>query len=339
MRAIFFGSPDFAVPCLDALHEIAEVVLVVSQPDRPSGRGMKLRPPPVKARALELGLPVEQPKKLRSGSFPELVRELQADVGVVVAYGRILPLGLLEAPRHGCVNVHASLLPRWRGASPIHHAVVAGDERTGVKLMRMDEGLDTGPMLATVETPIGPDETTGELWDRLAALGGALIREELPRYVAGELIPRAQPDEGVTLAPMMEKEDGRIDWERSAKVVHDQVRGFVPWPGAFTELAGVRVKVLRARVLRAKGRYGAPGSVLTTIPADPSGAGGGGAESLKGRLAVACAEGALELLEVQEAGRKALAGGAFRAGQRGLEGAVFGEPPTTHPAEDAGEAT
>lgn len=325
MRAIFFGSPDFAVPCLEALNDIAEVILVVSQPDRPAGRGMKLRPPPVKERALELGLRVEQPKKLRSGAFPELVASLGADLGVVVAYGRILPKHILDAPRLGCVNVHASLLPRWRGASPIHRAVVAGDERTGVTLMQMDEGLDTGPMLATVATEIGPEETTGELWDRLSRMGGELVRREVPRLLAGELRPTPQPETGVTLAPMMQKEDGRIDWSEGAKRVHDQVRGFVPWPGAFTELDGKRVKVHRTRVVRSAGEHGAPGAVLAEISG----------EALKGRLVVACGAGAVELLEVQEAGRKRVEGAAFRAGHRGLEGATFA--PTSDMSGDTSE--
>ena len=194
MRTIFFGSPEFAVPCLDALNEISEVVAVISQPDRPAGRGLSMRPPAVKQRALELGLDVWQPTKVRTAEFAERLRTLEADVAVVVAYGRILPLAVLEAPRAGCVNVHASLLPRWRGAAPIQWSIVHGDEETGVTLMQMDEGMDTGPILATAATRIEAADDAATLSERLSNMGAALLREQLPRYLAGELTPKPQDD-------------------------------------------------------------------------------------------------------------------------------------------------
>ena len=314
MRAIFFGSPPFAVPCLDALHQLADVVMVISQPDRPAGRGMSLKPPAVKSRALELGLPVMQPTKVRTAEFADTLRALEADVGVVVAYGRILPLRVLEAPARGCVNVHASLLPRWRGAAPIQWAIAEGDPETGVTLMQMDEGMDTGPMLATRTTAIGATETGGSLTVRLAALGAALLRDELPRYVGGELQPRAQPADGVTMARLLTKDDGRIRWDESAKRIYDRMRAMMPWPGAFTEAPGPKgprhLKIHHVEVHDAAGTHGTPGEVL--------GHGDAG-------IVVACGEGTLALRELQEAGRKRLDATTFQAG-RGLEvGARLGE--------------
>ncbi len=262
MRAVFFGSPDFAVPCLDALTDIAEVCAVVCQPDKPAGRGLTMRPPAVKVRAEVLGLPVWQPTKVRTGDLAERLRALEADVGVVVAYGRILPRAVLDAPKHGCVNVHASLLPRWRGASPIQHAILAGDAETGVTLMQMDEGMDTGPTLAEVRTPIEPEETGGALFERLAPMGAALLRAELGRYVEGALEPTPQPTKGVTMASLLSKSDGAIRWSDSAAQVHDRVRAMSPWPGAFATLGGERLKLHRVCVRDAIGSIGRPGEVL-----------------------------------------------------------------------------
>lgn len=288
MRAIFFGSPDFAATCLDALVEVADVVAVVCQPDKPAGRGMKLRPPATKVRAEALGLAVWQPTKVRKGDLAQRVRDANVDVGLVVAYGRILPRSVLDAPRLGCVNVHASLLPRWRGASPIQHAILAGDAQTGITLMQMDEGMDTGPMLAVRETPIAPDETGGMLFERLSTLGAVIVREELPRLLAGELTPTPQPAAGVTMASLLSKSDGAIPWHESAQRVHDRVRAMAPWPGAYTTFAdGSRLKVHRAHVVDVATEGVAPGTVIE-----------GGA------LRVACGTGAVELDEVQEAGRK-----------------------------------
>lgn len=295
MRAIFFGTPQLAVPSLEAVASIADVALVVSQPDRRAGRGMKLRPPPVKVRAQELGLEVIQPKRVKRPAFAEQLRALEADVAVVIAYGRILPRAVLDAPRRGCVNVHASLLPRWRGAGPIQWAIAHGDAETGVCLMQMDEGMDTGPVLACRRTPIGPNETAGELGPRLAQMGADLLIEELGRWVAGDIEPQPQPTEGVTMAPLLQKEDGRIDWTRGAASVHDRARGLHPWPGAFTTLAGRVLKVHRTRLVAGEGE---PGAVLR---ADTE-------------LVVACASGAIALDVLQLHGRKRLDASAFLAG-------------------------
>jgi methionyl-tRNA formyltransferase len=308
-RAIFFGSPAFAVPCLEATVEVADVVAVVTQPDRPAGRGMALRPPPVKERAVAMGLHVLQPTKVRTDAFAATLRGLEADVGVVVAYGRILPLAVLEAPRLGCVNVHASLLPRWRGAAPIHWAIVHGDAETGVCLMRMDEGMDTGPVLSCDRTPIGPNETAGALSERLSVMGAHLLRRDLPRYLAGALVPTPQQGEGVTMAPILQKEHGRIDWQASAREVHDRVRGMSPWPGAHTALGDRRVKVHRTRVARPTGRSGEPGEVAC---ADGD------------VLEVACGDGTVAIEELQLEGKKRLPARQFMAGRMVTPGARFG---------------
>lgn len=309
MRAIFFGTPQLAVPSLEAVCSVAEVVRVICQPDKPAGRGMKLRPPPVKVRALELGLEVEQPRKVRTDDFAASLRALEADVAVVIAYGRILPRAVLDAPRRGCVNVHASLLPRWRGAGPIQWAIVHGDPETGVCLMQMDEGMDTGPIIACERTPIAPDETAAELGDRLARMGAALLRDELAAWVAGELEVTPQPDDGVTLAPLLQKEDGRIDWSAPARAVHDRVRGLSPWPGAFSELGGEVVKIHRTEVRAEDGELGPPGTVLR---ADADG------------LEVACGRGRVALAELQLQGKKRLSARDFLAGHPLSPGLRFG---------------
>ncbi len=301
MRALFFGSPAFAVPCLEALHELAEVVCVFSQPDRPAGRGLALKAPAVKVRSLELGLPVQQPTKVRTAAFAEKLRSYDADVAVVVAYGRILPRTVLEAPRRGCVNVHASLLPRWRGAAPIQWAIAAGDDETGVTLMQMDEGMDTGPILATRRVSITPDETTPQLAERLATLGAQLLQDELPRWVRGELEPTPQPAEGVTMARLLTKEDGRLPWSSTARTVHDRVRAMQPWPGTFTDVLGEdrRIKIHATHVVNEGGKHGAPGEVL-----------GGGSDGLR----VACGEGVVALDVLQDPNRRRLDADAYLRG-------------------------
>jgi len=303
MRSVFFGSPDFAVPCLEVLHEISDVAGVISQPDRPAGRGLSMRPPAVKQRALELGLDVWQPKKVRTSDFAERLRQLNADVGVVVAYGRILPRAVLDAPRTGCVNVHASLLPRWRGAAPIQWSIVNGDPETGVTLMQMDEGMDTGPILATATTTIERNDDATTLSERLSKLGAELLRQELPRYVAGELTPTPQDDAYATMAPLLEKAHGRIDWNKSSREVHNQIRGMNPWPGAHTTLAGRRIKVHRAQFSTLDPETAVPGQVTGL---DPEG------------ILVACADGTIELQELQESGRKRVDARAFITG-RGIQ--------------------
>jgi methionyl-tRNA formyltransferase len=300
VRTIFFGSPDFAVPCLEALHDISDIAVVISQPDRPAGRGLAMRPPAVKKRALELGLEVWQPKKVRTAEFAEKLRALDADVAVVVAYGRILPRGVLDAPRTGCVNIHASLLPRWRGAAPIQWSIVHGDEETGVTLMQVDEGMDSGPILATVSTPITPEDDAATLSDRLSKMGAELLREQLARYVAGELTPQPQDEGAATMAPLLKKEHGRIDWNTSAQAVHNQIRGMNPWPGAHTVLGDRRIKVHRAVASTLDPEGAAPGEVIALDPE---------------AILVACTEGTLEIQELQESGRKRVDARAFATGR------------------------
>jgi len=308
VRTIFFGSPEFAVPCLDALHEISDVLTVISQPDKPAGRGLSLRPPAVKARALELGLEVWQPKKVRSAEFADKLRALEADVAVVVAYGRILPKAVLDAPRAGCVNVHASLLPRWRGAAPIQWSIVHGETQTGITLMQMDEGMDTGPILATATTPIERDDDAATLSERLSTMGAELLKQELPRYVAGQITPKPQDDAQATMAPLLRKSDGRINWDQTAQAVHNQIRGMNPWPGAHTVLGGRHIKVHRAVPSTLDPQGAAPGEVTAL---DPEG------------ILVACTEGTLEIRELQESGRKRVDARAFITGRRVAVGDRF----------------
>jgi methionyl-tRNA formyltransferase len=309
VRAVFFGTPAFAVPCLDSLVEIADVAAVVCQPDRPAGRGLELTAPPVKRRATELGLSVVQPTKLRTGEFAAWLREQRADVALVVAYGRILPADVLAAPRLGCVNIHASLLPKYRGAAPITWAIVRGEPETGITLMQMDEGMDTGAMLEQFPTPIGEDETAGELGERLSGLGALAVRKGLLKYVAGGYTPRPQEDTKATMAPLLKKEDGRMRFLLPARAVHDHVRGMTPWPGAFTTSRGKTLKVLRTRVTDAPAGEHAPGTVVL---AD------------KSRVVVACEERAVELLRVQLEGKKPMSAGDWVAGRGVAEGDRLG---------------
>lgn len=288
MRVIFMGTPDFSVPVLDALvtagHEIAAVYC---QPPRPAGRGKKDRPTPVNARALELGLEVRHPVSLKGAAEQEAFAALGADIAVVVAYGLILPQAVLDAPAKGCLNIHASLLPRWRGAAPIHRAIMAGDEQTGICIMQMEAGLDTGPVLLREATPIGEEETTSALHDRLSEMGASLIVTAL-RHLDG-LAPDPQPEEGVTYAAKIDKGEAQIDWSQSAEAVDRKIRGLSPFPGAWVEIDGQRVKLLASRVVSdlATGR-GNPGQVLDGDS-----------------LIVACGAGAVELLRLQRAGKGA----------------------------------
>jgi len=300
VRSIFFGSPEFAVPCLEALHEISDIAAVICQPDRPKGRGLAVQPPAVKRHALQMGLTVWQPKRVRTAEFAERLRALEADVGVVVAYGRILPREVLAAPRTGCVNVHASLLPRWRGAAPIQWSIAHGDEKTGVTLMLMDEGMDTGPVLASASTPINPEDDASTLSDRLSTMGAALLRKELPEYIAGNLSPQPQDDTAATSAPMLTKNDGLIDWNQSARAVHDRIRGMNPWPGAHTMLGDRRIKVHRSSLLTLDPGAARPGEVIAL---DSDG------------IVVACTQGTLVIEELQESGRKRVDARAFISGR------------------------
>jgi methionyl-tRNA formyltransferase len=310
--AIFFGTPEFAVPCLRALCEIAQVSLVVTQPDRPAGRGMKLAPPPVKQLALERGIEVIQPTAVRKPELAERLRALQVDVAVVVAYGRILPKPVLDAPRLGCVNVHASLLPKLRGAAPIQWAILRGETHSGVCLMRMDEGMDTGPVLARRTLEIGRDERAGELSQRLSGLGAELLRAELPRYLAGELAAVPQDHAQATLAPLLTKEHGRVDFRLGAGELHALVRGTYPWPGAFAFFGGQRIKLHRVHVLVHEGMHGEPGAVLR---ADRHG------------VEVACGRGVLVIDELQPDGKRVLSAEQFCAGLRTADSMRFALAP------------
>ena len=280
MRVIFMGTPEFSVPVLEALAAAHEVVSVYSQPPRPAGRGKKERPSPVHAKALELGLPVRTPLNFKAEADRADLAALQADVAVVVAYGLILPQAVLDAPKHGCLNIHASLLPRWRGAAPIHRAIMAGDAKTGICIMQMEAGLDTGPVLLRQTTPIEATETTGKLHDRLSEMGAALILKALGGI---ETLPRTpQPEEGVTYAHKIDKAEARIDWSRPASELIHQINGLSPFPGAWCEIAGERVKLLRAAPAEGEAEAG----------------------EVLGGFTVACGTGALEILDAQREGKR-----------------------------------
>ncbi len=296
------GSPDFALPTLRELQRRFRVVGVVTQPDRPAGRGKKLTPPPVKTLALELGLPVIQPRRLRELQAMAQLRAWAPDVIVVAAFGQILKPEVLNLPPHGCINVHASLLPRWRGAAPINAAILHGDAETGVTIMQMDEGLDTGPILAQRAMPIGPEDTAGMLFGKLAALGAELLGETLPRWLRGEITPQPQDDALATYAPMLKKEDGRLDFTRPADELARMVRAFHPWPGAWMEAGGRRIRVHAARAA-------ARPETAASLPP-------GARLAVNGLPAVAAADGLLILERLQPAGKKPMDGRAFLAGYR-----------------------
>lgn len=290
------GSPDFAVPTLEALARHYPLVGVVTQPDRPAGRGRALVPPAVKETALRLDVPVMQPEKIR---LPEAMSQLQEwapDLIVVAAFGQILRPAVLDLPRFGCINVHGSLLPRWRGAAPIQASVLAGDRETGITIMRMDPGVDTGPILSQRYLPIADDDTGGSLFTRMAPLGAKLLLETLPRYLGGDLIPQPQSEIGVTYAPMLKKEDGILDFSQPAIMLERRVRAFHPWPGTWFEWNGAPLKVLRARVDGANN----PGM--------------GRRLTIEGLPAIGTGEGVLIFEEVQPAGKKPMPGKAFLAG-------------------------
>jgi methionyl-tRNA formyltransferase len=297
-RIIFMGTPEFAVDSLQACLDLGEVVAVVTQPDKPKGRGKVAAAPPVKRVSIQRGIPVLQPRQLRDAAFVDAVRRLSPDVGIVAAYGKILPRELLDVPPHGLVNVHASLLPRFRGAAPIQWAIASGDEKTGVCLMRIEEGLDTGPILACAEVQIGPEETSGSLHRVLAKISGELIRKYLPAYLDGELRPMPQSHAGVVLAPMLKKQDGLLDFRKGAVELERRVRAFWPWPGTFTHCRGKVLKVLRARV---GAGAGSPGTVLSV-----------GHQGIE----VACGAGSLRLLQVQPEGKRAMSAAEFVAGHQ-----------------------
>jgi len=308
MRVVFAGTPEFARVALERLHAAGFVIpLVLTQPDRPAGRGMKLQPSPVKQFALEHGIPVAQPRSLRlDGKYPEdaaaahaALEAVRPDVMVVAAYGLILPQWVLDLPRLGCLNIHASLLPRWRGAAPIHRAIEAGDRETGVTIMQMDAGLDTGAMLLAERVAIQPDDTTARLHDRLAVLGGRLIVEALEIAACGGLTAQPQPAEGVTYAHKIEKAEAQVDWAQAADAIERRMRAFDPFPGASAQLRGETVKLWRGRARMDGPASAPPGTVLA---ADEQG------------VAVACGTGRLEITELQRPGGKRLPAADFLRG-------------------------
>ena len=319
MRLVFMGTPDFAVPTLQALaahgHDVAGVF---TQPDRPSGRGKNLKPSPVKVAAQDLGLPVYQPHKVKSPESLEILKELAPEVIIVVAYGQLLSKEILELPPYGCINVHASLLPDWRGAAPIHWSILEGDQRTGVTTMQMDEGLDTGDMLLKTELPIGEDTTTGELHDALAQAGAQLLIATLEQLRKGEL-PRTPQKGPVRYASLLTREHEKIDWARSAQAIHNQIRGLNPWPGSYTLFREETVKVWKSGVSAQASGYEAepnrpalkdarPGEIIAW---DQQG------------LLVQTGEGLIRITEVQPAGKKPMPARDFFLGRHGQVGEGF----------------
>lgn len=281
MRIVFMGTPDFSVPVLESLVAAGhDVVCVYSQPPRPAGRGKKDRPSPVQARAEALGLPIRHPVSLKTTEAQAEFAALDADLAVVVAYGLLLPQGVLDAPARGCLNIHASLLPRWRGAAPIHRAIMAGDTETGVCIMQMEAGLDTGPVLLRRELPIGDTETTGALHDKLSAMGAAAIVDALSDL--DNLTPVAQPTDGVTYASKIDKAEARIDWSSPAVDIDRQIRGLSPFPGAWCEVDGERIKLLGSQLTDGQGQ---PGQVLSGFT-------------------IACGTGAVDITRAQRPGKK-----------------------------------
>jgi methionyl-tRNA formyltransferase len=302
LRLIFMGTPDFAVAALDALHAAGhEICAVYTQPPRAAGRrGLELTPSPVQKRAEALGLPVFTPAKLRDAAEHEKLRALNADAAVVVAYGLLLPMPVLNAPKHGCYNIHGSLLPRWRGAAPIHRAIMAGDTETGVMVMRMDEGLDTGPVALTEKLPIGPNESTGELHDRMAVIGGRLIVEAMALLEAGTLTLSPQHEIGAVYARKIDKAEARIDWGKPALEIHNRIRGLSPFPGAWCEMdfAAPRLSNPHPALERVK-------LLASTLSEQPHSA-----------LAIRCGDGKMvHITQLQRAGGKAVDAATFLNGQ------------------------
>ncbi len=307
MRIVFMGTPEFAAPSLRALAAAYEVVGVVTQPDAPAGRGQALAESAVKRAALALGLPVLQPASLKAPEAIAALAAMRPDLIVVAAFGQILRRAVLEMPRMGCLNVHASLLPRWRGASPVPAAIAAGDLETGITLMRMDPGLDTGPILAQRREPILAGDTTASLLDRLGALGANLLRDVLPDYARGEMPPHPQDAALATTCGLIKKDDGRINWARPVEAIERQVRAMTPWPGAWTTWNGKQLRVLRARISPPIARQ-TPGTVI----------------QLGKTIGIVCGAGTLEVIDAQLEGKKPMPAGDLVRGQRGLVGAVLG---------------
>lgn len=306
MRLVFMGTPAFAVQPLRALaaagHDIAGVI---TRLDKPSGRNRVLTAPPVKLAAQEAGLSVYQPRRVREPEFIETLRQINPDIIVVSAYGQILPKEILFLPKHGCVNIHASLLPAYRGAAPINWAIIRGESRTGITIMQMDEGMDTGAILLQESIPIGPRDTAGTLTEKMAQLGAKMITTALPLIEAGRLTPGAQDGSKATLAPILKKEDGLIDWTMPAVEIHNRVRGLSPWPGAYTLLDGKIIKIIETETTSGTGEPG------LLYPTD------------KGVLTVGTGGGLLRLLTLQPADKKTMSAGDFLRGHRGIAGKKF----------------
>jgi methionyl-tRNA formyltransferase len=310
LKLVFMGTPEFSVPCLDALVAAGhEIVVVYSQPPRPAGRGMADRKSPVHVRAEALGIPVLTPKSLKGADEQAAFAAHRADAAVVVAYGLLLPKAVLDAPAHGCFNVHASALPRWRGAAPIHRAIMAGDAETAVMVMKMEEGLDTGPVCATTRMSIGPLVTTGELHDQLAAAGAALIVAAMADLEHGRLVAVPQAADGVLYAAKIDKAEARIDFTRDAAAVHNHIRGLSPFPGAWFEAVGPAGTVERIKVLRSEPveERGAAGTVLTDD------------------LVIACGFGAVRIIEAQRAGKRPMLALEFLRGFPLVAGATVNQ--------------
>lgn len=304
MRVVFAGTPPFAATALEAILAAGhDVALVLTQPDRPAGRGLRASPSAVAALAAKRGIPLEKPLTLRDPASQDGLRRVHPDVMVVAAYGLILPASVLDIPRWGCLNIHASLLPRWRGAAPVQRAILAGDAETGICIMRMAEGLDTGPVLLESRLPIGPAETSGSLTERLASLGAQAVVEVLSRIESLEARP--QDDSRATYAQKIRKAEARLDWRRSNAQIDRAIRAFNPFPGAETRLGDLALKIWRAQAVSGEGT---PGEIV---------------QCDEGRLVVACGSGAMELLEVQKPGGKRLAAGDFLRGTHLVRGAVF----------------
>ncbi|MBR3552353.1 MAG: methionyl-tRNA formyltransferase [Clostridia bacterium] len=310
MRIAFMGTPDFSVPCLRALVQAGhEVVGVFCQPDKPVGRKQELKAPPVKAAALALSLPVVQPKSLRGGEGVRLLEPMAPDLVIVVAYGKILPPDVLAFPKYGCVNIHASILPKYRGASPIHWAVLNGERETGVTSMQMDEGMDTGDILLCETTPIGENETTEDLFERLSTLGAELMLKTIAQLEAGTLQPKPQDHSQATTVGLLTKEMSTVDWAADAQTIHNKIRGLYSWPGASTTLDGKLLKLHSSRMTDKTSR-GQPGEVVCS----------------DGKLLVCCGDGrCVELLEVQPEGKKRMPAAAFLNGRRIPAGTILGQ--------------
>lgn len=304
-KVVFMGTPEFAVPTLQALIENYDVIGVVTQPDRPAGRNKQLRQSPIKEVAIQAGIEIFQPEKIRKPEALDTLRQWNADFYVVAAFGQILPQALLDIPPHGSINVHASLLPRWRGAAPIHAAIRAGDEETGVTIMVIDAGLDTGPMLSKRAIPINDDDTGQTMHDKLAVLGANLLIDTLPAYLSRELNPVPQPEASITYAPQIKKEEGHIDWSKSAKEIEQLVRAFTPWPGTYTHWNGKQLKIHSGND---GGGSASPGQVIEK----------------NGQIAIGTGDGLYYPHEVQLEGKKRTSISDFANGYNDFVGATLG---------------